>query len=243
MNPVSLAPLATPVHRPDPMGPKGPVGPNASSGPLASFRRSIDTLWTHVAPGGKPGSQRRILFTAPRSGQGTTTVATCAALGLARHLQAKVALIEAGAPSAALAALLEAQPQPGLSEVLSGQAKPESAIRRGPDPGLLVMFAGNRLIPPGAWNREPARQLLRWFGQGQDFVLIDCPPILSHPEARPLLREVDQVVVVLQAGRSRKDEARDLIQAMTEARMDVLGCILNRYQPDLPSWIGGSRAS
>jgi protein-tyrosine kinase len=216
------------------------VDPTDTLGPMASLRKTVDTLWTHLAPAGKPQSLRRILFTAPRSGQGTTTVALCAALGLARHLQAKVTLVETGAPSATLAALLGAEPQPGLSEVLAGEAERESAIRQGLDSELIVMPAGSRPIQPGALNGDLARGLLEWLGQRRDFLLIDAPPLLLHPEARPLMWEADQIVVVLEAGRTRKDEARALVQALNEAQVEVLGCVLNRYRPDLPSWIGGS---
>jgi Mrp family chromosome partitioning ATPase len=209
--------------------------------PLAALKRTVDALWTHLAPDGKPESLRRILFTAPGRRQGTTTVTLCAALGLARHLQATVTLIEAGAPSATLAVMLGAEPQPGLSEVLAHEAERSTATRQGVDPGLLVMPAGSRPYQPGDLSGERVRDVLAWLAKGRDFLLIDAPPILLHPEAHPLLWEVDQVVVVLDAGRSKKDEARALVKALNEAGVEVLGCILNRYQPDLPGWIGGSR--
>ena len=47
-------------------------------------------------------------------------------------------------------------------------------------------------------------------------------------------------VVVLESGRSRKDESRALVRALEEAGLEILGCVLNRYKPELPTWIGGS---
>jgi len=72
-------------------------------------------------------------------------------------------------------------------------------------------------------------------------LLIDAPPILLHPEAHPLLWGIDQAVVILESGRSRKDQARALLDLLHHAEVEVLGCVLNRYQPELPSWIGGSK--
>jgi non-specific protein-tyrosine kinase len=209
--------------------------------PLAALRETVDTLWTHLAPAGKPEHLRRILFTAPGHRQGTTTVALCAALGLTRHLNAGVTLLETGAPSATLAVLLGKEPTPGLSEVLGHVAERAAGTRQAEDPGLLIMPAGGKAFEAGDLTDERMQEILKWLAHGRDFLLIDAPPILLHPEAHPLLWEVDQVVIVLDAGRSRKDEARALIKMLNKAGVDVLGCVLNRYRPDLPSWIGGSQ--
>jgi tyrosine-protein kinase Etk/Wzc len=151
-----------------------------------------------------------------------------------------VTLVEAGAPSGTKATLHGAEPEPGLSEVLAGQAERSAAMRRGVDKNLLFVPAGKRPLGPGDLGREKSRELLGWLGQGRDFLLVDAPPILLHPEAHPLLWEVDQVVVVLEVGRSRKDRARALLKALAGAGTPVLGCVLNRYEPELPAWIGGA---
>jgi len=215
------------------------VHPTDPQEPLAALKETVDSLWTHLAPSGKPDGLRRILFTAPDAGQGTTTVAVCAALGLARHLQVPVTLVEAGAPSGTMATLLGAEAEPGLSEVLAGQAERAASIRRGVDRNLLFVPAGRRAYSPGDLGRERSRELIGWLGQGRDFLIVDAPPILLHPEAHSLLWEVDQVVVVLEVGRSRKDRARALLKVIAGAGAPVLGCVLNRYEPELPAWIGG----
>lgn len=210
---------------------------------LAALSGTMNTLWTHLAPGGKPETTRRVLFTATADGQGTTTVALCAAIGLVRHLQASVTLLETGAPSGSLAAMLGAEPTPGFSEVLAGKAERAQATRRWEDKGLSFVPAGLRPFEPGELTGERARDLFEAFGQGRDYLLIDSPPVLLHPEAHALLWGVDQAVVVLDAGRSRKDESRALIRILHDAEVEVLGCVLNRYQPELPGWIGGSRSA
>jgi Mrp family chromosome partitioning ATPase len=219
------------------------VHPTDPEEPLAGLRGTVDTLWTHIAPAGKPQSTRRILFTSPGAGQGTTTVALCAAIGLARHLKATVTLLETGAPSRTLAALLGAEPTPGFSEVLAGEAERAAAIRRSSDQGMLFVPAGNRSFDPGDLTGDSAQELVQGFANGRDYLLIDAPPILLHPEAHPLLWGIDQAVVILESGRSRKDQSRALLEILHDAEVEVLGCVLNRYQPELPSWIGGSQLS
>jgi Mrp family chromosome partitioning ATPase len=208
--------------------------------PLAPLRKTVDVLWSTIAPAGKPKSLRRILFTAPGEDQGTTTVALCAAMGLTRHLHARVTMVEAEAPSAMLATMLGENPTPGLSEVLAGEVERARAVRRGQGPNLLLVPGGGREFEPGVLNTPEARDLFRWLGEDRDFLLIDAPPILLHPEARPLLWQADGVIVVLEAGRSRKDQSRALVRALSEAGVEVLGCVLNRYKPELPTWLGGS---
>jgi Mrp family chromosome partitioning ATPase len=215
-----------------------PIDPKET---LATLRGTADTLWTHLAPGGKPETTRRILFTAPAGGQGTTTVALCAAIGLAHHLKASVTLLEAGAPSTALATMLGAEPSPGFSEALAGKAERAAAIRRSEDKAFSFVPAGSRSFEPGDLTGGRARELVEGLGNGRDYLLIDSPPILLHPEAHALLWGVDQAVVVLEAGRSRKDESRALLRILHDAEVEVLGCVLNRYKPELPGWIGGAQ--
>jgi len=219
------------------MGLALPIG---DGDPLAPLRKTIDTLWSTIAPSGKPKSLRRILFTAPGEDQGTTTVALCAAMGLARHLHARVILVEAEAPAATLATLVGEDPKPGLSEVLSGEVDRARGVRRGQGQNLLLMPGGGRELEAGILNTPIARDLFRWLGEDRDFLLIDAPPILLHPEARPLLWQVDQAIVVLETARSRKDASRALVRTLKEAGIEVLGCVLNRYKPELPTWLGGS---
>ena len=208
--------------------------------PLAPLRRTVDTLWSTIAPSGRPKSLRRILFTAPGEDQGTTTVALCAAMGLARHLQARVTMVEAEAPSVMLATMLGEDPKPGLSEVLAGEVDRARGVRRGQGQNLLIVPGGGGKLDAGVLNTPAARELFRWLGEDRDFLLIDAPPILLHPEARPLLWQAEQAIVVLEAGRSRKGESRALVRALNQANIEVLGCVLNRYKPELPTWLGGS---
>ena len=209
--------------------------------PLASLASTIEGLWTHLAPKGKPETRKRILFTAPGPGQGTTTLACCAALGLARYLKGSVALVEVGGQSDALAKLLGIEARPGFSEALAGEIDPKSGIRPCNTPGLMVMPAGNGALRPGALAEEAARELLNWLSQGRDFVIIDTPPFHLHPELQPLLRSVHQAVVVVESGRARKDETQALIRTLKEGDVEVLGCDLNRFSSDLPAWIQGTR--
>lgn len=213
-------------------------------GPLRSLRPVIDTLWARLAPHGRPREQRRILFTAPeQGGQGTTTVAACAALGLARHLRSKVCLVEARAPSEVLAALFGLDPQPGLSEVLAGEAQRVKALRMTGEPDLVILPAGTRGFEPGALVTEEAHALFRWLADGVDFLLVDAPAVHLLPEVRPLLWEVEQAVVVAEAGKTRKDEARTLVEALAASGVEVLGSALTGYRTELPTWIGGGDRS
>jgi Mrp family chromosome partitioning ATPase len=219
------------------------VHPLDPGGSLYSLRGAVDSLWSRVAPHGRPDSQRRLLFTAAAEGQGTTTVAACAAIGLARHLRVKVCLVETGAPSLVLATLLGLDPQPGLSEVLAGEADRLQALRRTAEPDLVVMPAGKRALEPGVLATDPAKALFRWLGNGVDFLCFDAPPVHLEPQIRPLLWEVDQAIVVLEAGKTRKDEAQALIETIRHAEVEVLGTVLNRYRPELPTWIDSDSGS
>ena len=80
-------------------------------------------LWQAISSAVTPGSGTVITFTAPHAEAGTTSLAACAAAGLARHLQLRIAIVEANLERPFLASACGLDERPGLSEVLLGAVR------------------------------------------------------------------------------------------------------------------------
>lgn len=205
---------------------------------LASFSGLIETLWTTLVPGGVPETPQRILFSSPSPGEGTTTAALCAAIGLATHLRQKVTLVEANYHSPALAAYLDLPATPGLLEAVGGSAPIESALHQTFVPGLLTMPAGRDPDPlPGLLGSVEVRDVLDQLTVRSQFVLIDSPPLLTYPEARHLIWNAHAVVGVFCTGRTSREHANRWVETVRTAGTKFLGVTLNRYRPELPRWL------
>lgn len=210
---------------------------------LASARKPLDALWTSFAGmTGRREGEVTIAFVSPHHGAGTTTVAGCTALGLARNLPGGVCLIEANCFTPGLAAYLDVEPAPGITDVLDGAFDIHQAVRPTRVRGLDVLTAGTpRAVGPGELTTKEATELFLEAGQGHRYVLIDAPPLLSHTPSRVLLELADCVVLVVQAHATKKTAGKEAMALLDDLRVDVLGTVVNRFETDMPFGIGRGR--
>jgi Mrp family chromosome partitioning ATPase len=188
---------------------------------LASHRRAVE-------------GPRRIAFTSPRHGVGTTTVAACTALALARDLKRRVALVEANPFRPALAPYAGVAPTPGFAEVLREEVELDRVLGESALPGLSLLPAGELGAPETIdWNGSRARLLFAETLRSFPFALVDLAPLLDRPVARLVLPLVDLAVLVVRAGHTTKADARAAVQALRESGVTVVGVVLNRFRQPL----------
>jgi succinoglycan biosynthesis transport protein ExoP len=150
-----------------------------------------------------------------------------------------VLLLEADLRRPGLAQQLDAQPGPGLADVLIGAVPLAEAIQtidleapsgEGATVRTLdVLVAGATLPPnPGELIESRAMEtLLERAGSAYDLVVIDTPPLTAVSDAFPLLGKVDGVIIVGRVGRNRRDVAQRLHETLTGAGAPLLGVVAN----------------
>ena len=202
----------------------------------------LDVLWTHfIGLTGRDKNKVRILFTSPGHGAGTTTLACCTALGLARNSGEMVALVETNFFTPSMASYLGLPIAPGLTDFLDGKVSGEEAIRNSRVSGLNVLTGGTPRPPRrGELVGKQAREFFEQsFVPGHRYIVIDAPPIVDRPQSRFQIEFADWVVLVLQARSTKKRDARRAIAVIEEMGAPILGVIVNRFHSDLPFGLGG----
>jgi polysaccharide biosynthesis transport protein len=63
-----------------------------------------------------------------------------------------------------------------------------------------------------------------------DLVVIDTPPLVLLPDAFPLLRQADGVLIVSRLGANRRDVAARLRETLASVEAPVVGVIANGYK-------------
>ena len=63
-----------------------------------------------------------------------------------------------------------------------------------------------------------------------DIILFDTPPVTAVTDASILASKVDGVLLVLQAGRTRRDRVKQANQILEKAKANVIGVVLNDAQ-------------
>ncbi len=210
---------------------------------LATARKPLDALWTNFAGmSGRREGEVTIAFVSPHHGAGTTTVAGCSALGLARNLPGGVCLIEANCFTPGLAAYFDVEQTPGITDVLDGTVDIHQALRPTRVRNLDVLTAGTpRAIEPGELTGKAATELFLEAAQGHRYVLFDAPPLLSHATSRVRLEIADWVVLVVQAHATKKSAAKEAMALVEDVRVPLLGTVVNRFETDMPFGLGRGR--
>jgi len=170
---------------------------------------------------------RSVLFTSPGPGEGKSTTAVNFAVMLAQDEQ-KVLLIDADMRRPAMHRSLDLLREPGLTNLLVGDAEPREAIRPNVLPGLDVLPSGP--FPPNPselLNSRTMQRLLSEFEGEYARVVVDSPPILAVTDAPVLSVHTDGVILVLRSGETEQRAAERAVDQLRRLGVQVFGAVLN----------------
>lgn len=198
---------------------------------LAASRDSFRTLLARVASAGTRNEPTRLLFVSTTADCGSTTVAACAAIAIARDGSRPVRFIEANIYRPAAAGYLEVQARPGLVDVASGEAELKACIRTSPFHGLSVVTAGGGTkLRRGALGNARIHEAIANAIPSGDVTVIDGPPVLENSDACSLARHATEVLLVARAGRTSKKEIGLAMDLLNAADIKPTGVYLSRYR-------------
>jgi capsular exopolysaccharide synthesis family protein len=171
-------------------------------------------------------------------GDGKTTVARNLAIAAAT-VGSRVLYVEADLRRPVAARCFGIAGAPGLSEVLLGEDNLDDAVqtvelatRKGTNQGVDVLVAGGVLPPnpPQVMESQAMETLLDATRSAYDLVVIDTPPLVLLPDAFPLIRRADGVVIVSRLGHNRSDVASRLRDTLASVDAPVVGVVANGYK-------------
>lgn len=184
-----------------------------------AYRRLRASLLSKLAKG-------MVLVTSPGPDCGAESVAASLAVVLAEAERPTLALDADLRSAGGMGRLLGASGAPGLSEVLNGLAV-ASAIRETPVALLRVLPPGGELAQPGDKLASPAMaatvQATRTMA---DWIIVSAPPLLAASDGMTLASLADGVIVVVAAGRTRRDDAQRARDLVLSAGGTVLGSVV-----------------
>ena len=98
---------------------------------------------------------------------------------------------------------------------------------------LAVLAAGLRADNPAdlLGSRQMEALISRLRGEAE-FVLFDAPPVLAVTDAALLAAHMDGVLLVLNAGQTRRDHAERARELLERVRARVIGAVLNNAPVD-----------
>jgi len=165
--------------------------------------------------------------TSPAQGNGKTTIAVNLALSMAAS-QSRIILVDADLRRPAVHAALEISKSPGLSEIIRNKSDLSDAIRTVGDENIDVLTVGN--VPPNVTAVAGSKRvtaILDDLKEKYDTVIVDAPPLVIS-DAYTLAAKVDGVILVLEPGQTREEQATVIKEQFVRAGAKLIGIVFNR---------------
>jgi polysaccharide biosynthesis transport protein len=196
--------------------------------PNSAFAEALQRIRTSLFLSDGEHPPKTILITSSVPLEGKSTIAAALARQSARS-GLKVILIDADLRRPRLHEVIGLANQNGLSEVLTGRANPEAAIKRDEKSGLDFLPAGVGVVsPPDLFRSSTMKILLEEMAAYYDLVIIDTPPVTAVSDSFTLSGIVDKSVYVIRWEQTPRNVALAGIRQMVEAGADIAGIVLAR---------------
>jgi len=207
-----------------------------SGNPLSPMADGIRSIQVNVFLSQPDRPFETLLLTSPGTSEGKSFVVANMAVALASAGN-RVIAIDTDMRRATLHEYFDLLNVSGLSDVLSGQRgdaeePPVVPLQETELDNLRILSAGRSPVDPVALltsSRFPS--LLESLKDQADIILLDSPPVLGPPEATVLATLVEGTVLVVSAGLTKRELARQAKDRLLAQRgVNLLGVVVNRVK-------------
>ena len=197
--------------------------PEPISREMTTLRVNLETALQERVP-------RAVAFVSAQGGEGTSTVAAEFVMTLiSSDARTRVLFADANALRPALVT------GPSATGPLAGLFAEAGDPRGLGSVDLLPLPEAMR--GTGGYTPSDLEAALDAVGGRYDWIVIDGPPVLYASESSTLAALADGVVIVVEAGRTKKPVLARCVDMLRKAGARVLGSVLNRRQLEIPEFI------
>lgn len=204
--------------------------------PRSPVSEAYRTLRTNLSFYSVDDPIRSLVVTSPSPDEGKSTTAANLAVTLAQSGR-RTLLVDCDLRRPSLHELMGKPEAPGLTNVLLGETE-EIPIQATDVENLYLLTSGPP--PPNPADMLGSRRLdsiLQRLSDEFDMVLFDAPPVIAVTDAAVLGAKVDGILLVLQAGKTRRDHAERAKELLEKAKVRIVGATLTNAPKD--SAVGG----
>jgi Mrp family chromosome partitioning ATPase len=176
---------------------------------------------------------RTVMLMSAQRGEGTSTVAAQFAVAVARDAAQRVRLMD----------MTARRPSPFIESVAAPASPRQTGVQRARDPNAEASSALDVLrVPDGARatgliSAPVAREWVESFSGRYDWIVLDGPAVLEAPDAPALAAMADGVVIVIEAGRTKRPVLHRSTDLLRNARAQLIGSVLNRRRLEVPEFL------
>lgn len=181
---------------------------------------------------------RVVTFAGVNHGDGCSQVCVSIARTLAAKASGSVCLVEANLRSPALPEFFGTTNHFGLTDALQKSGPIRSFAKQVGSANLWLLSSGAlaadsvHLLSSGQIRMRLA-ELRNEF----DFVIVDAPPLIPYDDAMAIGQLTDGLVLVLEAGSTRREAAQTAAANLRSSQVPILGAVLSKRSFPIPEMI------
>lgn len=173
--------------------------------------------------------RKSILITSPGPGEGKSTTAVNLGIVMAHNGQ-KTILVDADLRRPVLHNVFQESNGLGLTnQFRNPRPNLKDCLSRTKVKNLLLLTSGETPPNPSELlGSQYMEQLLNGLTDEAELVIFDTPPAALVADAAVLAKQVDGVILVVSAGETRRDSAKQAVFNLQQSGANILGVVLNR---------------
>ena len=199
----------------------------ALSDPQSAAAEAFRTLRTNIQFAGLDRTLQLLTVTSAGIDEGKSQVAANLAITMAQAEQ-RVVLVDCDLRRPALHTLFGLSNDTGITTMLLANEGTPAPLQQTSVPGLQLLASGP--LPPRPADILGSRrigEILHALRDVADVIIIDTPPVLAVTDAVVLAPRVDGVILVLRAGYTRREPAKQARSVLEKSKANIVGIVLN----------------
>jgi len=204
------------------------------------FRRSLLTLRNSVDSEMKDKGTKVIMFTSALEGEGKSTIAVFLARMIAVNQMEKTLIIDCAVRNPQIHNFFGVSGEKGIIDYLSDEAEFSDILQTVDAMVLDIIPTGrtaDRSVIQPLFRSDRMGALISEVAENYDYIFVDTSSILSAPETPILSSLMDGVVMVVQAGRTKREVIRRAVMNVNKQGGEFVGSVLNRKKYYIPEFI------
>lgn len=199
--------------------------------PRSPASEAYRTLRTNLSFYSLDHPLRSLVVTSPAKEEGKSTTIANLAVTLAQSGR-KTILVDCDLRRPSLHTIFGLSQEPGLTNmVLEDMDKPP--LQETEVENLWLLAAGKQPPNPAdLLGSQKVDQIIATLQETADIILFDAPPVIAVTDAVILGAKVDGVLLIIQAGKTRRDHAERAKTTLETANVRIVGAALTNAPKD-----------
>jgi capsular exopolysaccharide synthesis family protein len=204
--------------------------------PRSSAAEAFRTLRANVEFASIDRPLRTLLVTSALPSEGKTVTSANLALAFAQNGR-RVLLVDADLRRPGIDEIMDLSNTQGLTTLLRSDDSPLSAVVQHTENAKLDVLTTGPVPPNPAelLGSQRMRKVVASLEAAYELVIFDSAPLQVVADAAILSSFVDGMLLVVDAGKSRRGSLREARQSLTRADATVLGAVINRAKAPVGS--------